>query len=90
LTRYVLSGIFPVVGSIEAIWSFRVKSERKARNWRQADLAKRSGYTQQQVSAWENGAPIPDTAKVALAQAFGVRVGDLFSWPDEVNGGEAA
>lgn len=82
--------MFPAVGTIEAIWSFRVKTERKTRGWRQADLANRSGYTQQQVSAWENGAPIPDTAKFALAQAFGIRVGDLFSWPEEASGGEAA
>lgn len=78
------------MGAFEIIWAFRLRAERKARQWRQADLAKRSGYTQQQVSAWENGAAIPDRAKLDLARAFGLAVSELFAWPDEANGGEAA
>jgi transcriptional regulator with XRE-family HTH domain len=78
------------VGRIETIWALRIKAARLARGDRQADLAYRAGYTQQQVSAWERGAPIPDAAKFAIARALGARVGDLFAWPEEANDGEAA
>lgn len=91
MTRYSLSGMVIGVATVETIWALRLKATRLAKGWRQADVAGRSGYTQQQVSAWERGAPIPDAAKFAIARAFGLRVADLFSWPEEeVDGGEAA
>lgn len=58
----------------------RVQQYRTARNWSQAELARRSTLSRTAISAIETGRVVPSTAAaLALAAAFGCRVEDLFS-----------
>ncbi len=59
-----------------------VASRRRARGWDQSDLARRVGVGGSAVSRWEAGTRLPSLGHLlALARAFGCRVGDLL--PDE-------
>lgn len=58
----------------------RVREQRARRGWSQDDLARRAGLSRAGVSALETGRLVPSTsAALSLAQAFGLRVEDLFS-----------
>ncbi|RYJ01776.1 MAG: XRE family transcriptional regulator, partial [Actinomycetales bacterium] len=62
--------------------SDRILSERQARDWSQTELARRAGVTRQLVSAVEAGRHVPGvTAALALAQALGTSVEQLFGRP---------
>lgn len=77
---------------LRATWARRVRSLRLERGLTQEKLAERIGVSQVRVSSWEAGLSVPrDEARIALARAFGVRVSDVFPYPDdldEANGGE--
>ena len=52
----------------------------KEKGWTQAELGERLGVSNQAVSKWESGATMPDVMLLpALADAFGIRIDDLFS-----------
>lgn len=62
--------------------SDRILAERRARGWSQSELARRAGVTRQLVSAVEAGRHVPGvTAALALAQALGTSVEELFGGP---------
>ncbi len=75
--------------SIPANLVNRVKETRIARGWSQDELAARSGVSRSGISAIEIQRLVPSAAAaLALAQAFGCRVEDLFSLggsPSEVS-----
>ena len=53
---------------------------RRAKNWAQADLAKRVGVTDKAVSRWETGKGYPDvTILPQLAALFDVSISELIS-----------
>ncbi|MFW6192255.1 MAG: substrate-binding domain-containing protein [Gemmatimonadota bacterium] len=57
----------------------RLREHRDARDWSQAELARRSGLSRASVSAIETGRVVPSTAAaLALAETLGVRVERLF------------
>ena len=58
----------------------RLKPEREARGWTQADLAARVGVSRKTINTIENGVFVPSTiTALKIAEAFGRRVEDLFS-----------
>lgn len=58
----------------------RLREHRHAREWSQAELARRSGLSRASVSAIETGRVVPSTAAaLALAETLGVRVERLFA-----------
>lgn len=66
----------------EAAVSNRVKALRLARNWSQEGLARRAGVSRAGISAIETGRLVPSVAAaLGLADAFGLRVEDLFHRP---------
>lgn len=55
-----------------------IYSLRKEKGWTQAELADKTGVTNQAVSKWETGESFPETsALVLLSEIFGVSVDDL-------------
>jgi molybdate-binding protein/transcriptional regulator with XRE-family HTH domain len=59
-----------------------VRAQRDGRGWSQEQLARRAGLSRAEVSAIETGRLVPSTAAaLALAEAFGLRVEDLFHLP---------
>lgn len=57
---------------------YRIEESRRARGWSQAELARRSGTTQQAVQRYESGEREPRvSAVVAMASALGVTVSYL-------------
>jgi DNA-binding XRE family transcriptional regulator/molybdate-binding protein len=62
--------------------SARIRENREALRWSQADLAERAGVSRQLVGAVEAGRHLPNVgAALALARALGVTVEDLFAEP---------
>ena len=65
----------------------RIRKLRRARNWRQIDLAEQSGVHEVHISDIERGArEICLNNLVALARALDVRVSDLVEGIDDVVG----
>lgn len=61
----------------------RLKELRAVRGWSQDDVARASGLSRAGVSAIETGRLVPSVAAaMALAEAFGCRVEDLFRFRD--------
>ena len=57
----------------------RLKTEREARGWTQADLAARIGVSRKTVNTVENGVFVPSTViALKMAEAFGLTVEKLF------------
>jgi molybdate-binding protein/transcriptional regulator with XRE-family HTH domain len=60
----------------------KVREQRDGHGWSQEELARRSGLSRAGVSAIETGRLVPSTAAaLALAEALGCRVEDLFHLP---------
>ena len=58
----------------------RLRAERDAKGWMQADLAERIGVSRKTINTIENGIFTPSTViALKLARAFKLRVEDLFS-----------
>ena len=58
----------------------RLRAERDAKGWTQADLAERIGVSRKTINTIENGIFTPSTViALKLARAFKLRVEDLFS-----------
>lgn len=58
----------------------RLREHRQARDWSQAELARRAGLSRASVSAIETGRVVPSTAAaLALAETLSVRVERLFT-----------
>src|SRR3954464_11173538 len=58
------------------------RAQRAGRGWSQEELARRSGLSRAGVSAIETGRLVPSAAAaLALAEAMGCRVEDLFRLP---------
>ena len=57
----------------------RIYREREARGWRREELANRTGISFRQIERWEGAKSYPQLAnRMALAEAFGVELTDLF------------
>lgn len=62
----------------------QVRLYRVSRGWSQHDLAARAGISRTEISAIEIGRLVPSIAAgLALAQAFGCRLDDLFHFRDD-------
>jgi len=60
--------------------SNRLKPEREARGWTQADLAARVGVSRKTINTIENGVFVPSTiTALKIANALGKTVEALFS-----------
>ena len=58
----------------------RLRAEREAKGWTQADLAERVGVSRKTINTIENGIFTPSTViALKLARAFKLKVEDLFS-----------
>jgi len=58
----------------------RLRAQRDAKGWTQADLAERIGVSRKTINTIENGIFTPSTViALKLARAFKLRVEDLFS-----------
>ena len=58
----------------------RLRAERDAKGWTQADLAERIGVSRKTINTIENGIFTPSTViALKLARAFKLTVEDLFS-----------
>jgi len=76
-------------------WGRNIAEARRRLGMSQTELGdaiplrnKMSAHT---VSRWERGVTVPsDENRIRLAEILGVPAGDLFPYPDDSNGGEAA
>lgn len=58
----------------------RLREQREARNWTQAELASLIGVSRKTINTVENGLVVPSTlVALKLARAFSVPVEGLFS-----------
>ena len=58
----------------------RLREERAARGWTQAELAERIGVSRKTINTVENGVFVPSTVlALKLAKAFGTSVEALFA-----------
>jgi putative transcriptional regulator len=58
----------------------RLRDERAAHGWTQADLAERIGVSRKTINTIENGVFVPSTVlALRLARAFGTNVETLFA-----------
>lgn len=74
-------GMYQVRGE----WGHRLRDLRGERN--QVEMAAMTGVSQATWSKLERGLfEVSDTLKVQIAQRAGVRVGDLWAWPEGVDG----
>ena len=81
----VVSPMVVRMTDLAAHWGKRIKAEREARSWTQADLAREAKIAHQTVAAIEQGRRIPsDTLRLRLAGVFGIDPNDLFAYPAEV------
>lgn len=72
-------------------WGTLLRQARTDLGVTQKVFAQRLGVAQEIVSRWENGIYAPrDETRPRIAAALGKTVADLFPYPDDVNGGEAA
>jgi transcriptional regulator with XRE-family HTH domain len=69
---------------VTAGWARRVRDARAQRGWTQEVLAERASLSQQKVSQVESGRPGSDDTRRAIARALGVRVVDLFPYPEDL------
>jgi transcriptional regulator with XRE-family HTH domain len=58
----------------------RLEAARSAARLTQPQVAAAIGVKQQQVSAWERGARIPDRHRAPLAEALGIPLTELLTW----------
>src|SRR5437870_1225915 len=73
--------------TIMAQLSNRVRRHRTAKDWSQAELARRAGISRAAVSAIEIDRLVPSVAAaLALADAFGCSVEDLFGTKPAASG----
>lgn len=76
--------------SLSIRWAHSIRNARAEAGLTQADLARRTGITQQLISQYEGGLVRPtDERRILLARALGTTVADLFPYPDDGDG-EAA
>lgn len=62
-----------------------IAAYRKRESWTQARLAEKLNYSDKAVSKWERGESVPDVLTLAaLAECFGVSVGELLADPNEL------
>lgn len=62
----------------------RLRLEREARGWTQADLAARVGVSRKTINTIENGVFVPSTiTALKIAKALGKAVEELFSAVEE-------
>lgn len=76
-------------------WGRNIAAARRAAGLTQLDLGEaiplKTRYPFVTISRWERGISIPgDEYRIRLAQILGVPARDLFPYPDDTNGGEAA
>lgn len=77
--------------SLSIRWAHSIRNARAQAGLTQADLARRTGITQQLISQYEGGLVRPtDERRIVLARALGTTVADLFPYPDDGEDGEAA
>ena len=58
----------------------KLRQYRKARGWKQEDLAERSGYSRSSIINWENGKRAPRTVDIdKLAMVLGISPRDLLN-----------
>src|SRR5262245_459420 len=79
--------IVSYTGTIMVQTSNRIRQHRTAKGWSQAELAERAGVSRAAVSAIEMDRLVPSVAAaLALAEAFGCNVEDLFGGKANVSG----
>lgn len=72
--------------SIEHILAYNILRIRKGKGWSQKDLCEKTGLTQGQLSAFENGRIPPNIKTIErIALALDVPVYELFRNPDGKN-----
>lgn len=68
-----------VVDEFKKLWGDNIRSQREAREWTQAELARRLNVSRVAVGYWECGRSAPtDARKLAIARTFGLSVRTLF------------
>ena len=61
----------------------KIKTERKANKWTQAELAEKTGLPQSSISEWENGTKMPTApAIIKLCDAFEITADELLGRSD--------
>lgn len=66
---------------------YKIEQARRARGWSQAELARRSGTTQQAIQRYESGEREPKvSAVVSMAAALGVTISYLLGLDDDASG----
>lgn len=73
-------------GELQERWGARVRAERTTRGLTQIELCRRAdGIDPGNLSRFERGLQYPsEEFRAAVADALGMRVPDLFSYPDDV------
>jgi len=79
------------VQTLRTLWGQRIITARRAAGLTQVQLAAAVGVPQQTISQWERGVAAPrDDRRPHLARALGTTPAELFAYPDNGNGKEAA
>jgi putative transcriptional regulator len=66
-------------------WGIRLRAEREKRGLAVAELADQAGITRQHLYRLEDGKHSPDDeTRIQLAHALGIRVCDVWAYPDEL------